>query len=118
MFKFLNKIYKPKKLHTYLGCWGSWHVDQIGMSRYYLVAVDNTDRFKIKRSSWDNTNGSIPELFAWCLDNDCSYGWDVVFGNGDTEPWESTDQIIGIHRLFIVTRDIETATLAKLIWCD
>ena len=117
MFKFLNKFSKPKKLRTYLGGIGQWHVDQIGMSRYYMVNIDNTKQFTVLMSSSEKLDGTISELSEWCKENDCSYGWAQVFWRPQKEAWESTDSHISINQLFIVARDIETATLAKLIWC-
>jgi len=117
MFKFLNKIYKPKKLRTYLGSIGQWHVDQIAMKRYYLVHIENTRQFNTLMSSNEKLDGTITELSKWCSDNDCSYGWDRAFYREGTESWESTDSFIGMQHLFLIARDEQTATLAKLVWC-
>ena len=117
MFKFLNNFCEPKKLRTYLGSVGQWHVDQRAMRRYYIIHIANSKQFNPVMSNNEKSDGTIDELATWCRDNDCSYGWDRTFYREDTKTWESTDGFIGMQNLFIITRDEETATLAKLVWC-
>ena len=108
MFAFIRQLLKPRKLPVYLGSFG-FAIDQF--PRYHIIKIDHYKTFGVFVYS------EIPELYEWCDRNECSYIWDRARWDIRTNRWISSDTNNHLSHLFIITKNVETATLAKLTYC-
>lgn len=69
----------------------------------------------INDSHYPWTPNNNKELYDWCIDYDCRFGWDRVLWDKWSHRWTSNG-IGGSDYIFIISTNEETATLAKLTW--
>jgi len=98
----------PSEPLVYLGNF-LFCVDKAYRDGLHVITVD--DQHEIHRLS----DVFVSDLYRWCSENNCRFGWDRVLWDSYQQRWVSNG-IGGGDHLFIVTDDPCTATSARLTW--